>query len=130
MDNKNKFRLRNRFNSFRYAFNGFKIFIQTQPNARIHLFAAILIIICGSVIRLNLTEWCWLVMAIALVFITEMLNTAIEFLTDILSPGIHPLAKNAKDIAACAVLIASIAAVIIACLLFIPKLLRFHIYEL
>jgi diacylglycerol kinase len=67
------------------------------------------------------TEWCWIIIAIALVFITEMLNTSIEFLTDLVSPNYHPLAKNTKDVAAGAVLVAAIIAIILGLMIFLPK---------
>lgn len=69
-----------------------------------------------------MTEWRWIVLSIALVLVSELLNTAIEALVDLVSPGYHALAKRAKDAAAAAVLLAAIAAVIIGCTVFIPKL--------
>ena len=62
-----------------------------------------------------------IIIAIALVIITEMLNTAIEFLTDLVSPNFHPLAKKTKDVAAGAVLVAAIIAVILGLMVFLPK---------
>jgi diacylglycerol kinase (ATP) len=68
-------------------------------------------------------EWCWIVLAIVAVWSAEALNTAIEFLTDVASPGFHPIAGRAKDVAAGAVLIAAIGAVAIGVLVLGPHLL-------
>lgn len=111
-----------RIKSFSYAFQGIKTFFQTQHNAWIHILASVIIIIAGNVVKLSTNEWCWIIVAIALVFITEMLNTAIEFLTDLVSPEYHLLAKKTKDVAAGAVLVAAIIAVLIGLTVFLPKI--------
>ena len=98
---------------------GIKIFFQTQHNAWIHILATVIVIIVGNVVGLSTAEWCWISLAIALVFITEMLNTAIEFLTDLVSPEYHPLAKKTKDVAAGAVLVSAIFAVVIGIYVFL-----------
>ena len=121
--NENPFSLRNRIKSFSYAFQGIKTFFLTQHNAWIHAIATIIVIILGNIVALSTNEWCWIILSIALVFITEMLNTAIEFLTDIVSPEYHPLAKKTKDVAAGAVLFSAVFSLVIAFLIFIPKLL-------
>jgi diacylglycerol kinase (ATP) len=119
--NKTNFSIKHRIKSFSYAFQGLKIFFQTQHNARIHLLATIVVVLLGNIVKLTNTEWCWIIIAIALVFITEMLNTSIEFLTDLVSPNYHPLAKNTKDVAAGAVLVAAIIAIILGLMIFLPK---------
>jgi diacylglycerol kinase len=124
MISKNKFSFKSRIKSFSFAFQGIKTFFQTQHNAWIHTLAGICVIVLGIVFKLTIPEWCWLIFAIGLVFITEMLNTAIEFLTDLVSPEYHPLAKKVKDVAAGAVLFASIVAVLIGLIIFIPKFLE------
>jgi len=68
-------------------------------------------------------EWCWITLAIGLVILSEMFNTAIEYLTDLVSPEMHPLAKKTKDVASGAVLIAALMAVVIGLFIFIPKFL-------
>ncbi len=115
------FRWSDRIKSFGFAIDGLVAFFKTQPNAWIHSFAAVLAISCGVFLKIDRMEWCWILVVIALVFITEMLNTALEFLTDLASPNIHPLAKKVKDIAAAAVLIAAIVALFIAGIIFLPK---------
>lgn len=116
-----RFSIADRVQSFIYAFQGLRTFFQTQHNAWIHVFIAVMVIITGFYCGLNANEWLWIVLAIAMVFITEMLNTAIEFLSDFVFPEIHPQIKKVKDVSAAAVLIASIAAVIIGTIIFLPR---------
>ncbi len=123
MNNNKQFSLSNRIKSFGYAIEGIAIFFKTQHNSWIHAFAAIVVIIAGFVFKVNSSEWCLLTFAIALVIVSEMMNTAIEFLTDIVSPGFNPQAKKVKDVAAGAVLITAIAAVVIGLIVFLPKIL-------
>lgn len=114
--------LHKRIKSFGFAIQGIVTFFKTQTNAWIHLVAAVLICGMGYTYKISREEWCWIVAAIAFVFVTEMMNTAIEFLTDLASPSVHPLAKKVKDVAAGAVLIAAITSFIIALVIFIPKI--------
>jgi diacylglycerol kinase len=122
MSNPKFFSLRSRIKSFGFAIEGIVVFFKTQFNAWIHLLLACLACILGYLFEIDKAEWCWIALAIALVLITEMLNTALEFLTDLVSPSVHPLAKKVKDVAAGAVLLAAIAALAIAAIIFIPKL--------
>lgn len=112
-----------RANSFRYAFKGLKLFFVTQHNSWIHLVAALSVIASGFLFGITKTEWLFVVVAIALVIITEMLNTAIEFLVDFVSPEYNELAGKVKDIAAGAVLFAALMAAVIGILVFGPYLL-------
>ena len=68
--------------------------------------------------HLSPSEWCWLVLAISTVWTAEALNTAFEFLADAASPNFHPIVRDAKDVAAGAVLIAAIAATVIGVIVF------------
>ncbi len=124
MSNNKPFRIEDRIKSFRFAFQGIITFLKTEHNAWIHIVAAFVVIIAGFILKINNTEWCWLTFSIALVFIAEMFNTAIELLTDLASPDFHPLAKKVKDVAAGGVLIAAIAAVVIGSIIFLPKILN------
>ena len=105
-----------------YALRGIRIMIASQHNAWIHLAATLIVIAAGVVLRLSWAEWCWIVLAIVSVWTAEALNTAFEFLTDVASPGFHPVAGKAKDVAAGAVLLAAAGAVVIGMLIFGPKL--------
>jgi len=123
MNNNKSISISSRIKSFGFALEGIITFFRTQHNAWIHAFAAIIVIISGFVLKVNNNEWCLIFIAIALVFIAEMANTAIEFLTDIVSPEYNLQAKKVKDVAAAAVLISAIAAIVIGLIIFLPKLL-------
>ncbi len=112
-----------RANSFRYAFKGLKLFFTTQHNSWIHLFAAFSVIAAGFFFSITKTEWLFVIVAIALVLITEMLNTAIEFLVDLVSPDYNELAGKIKDLAAGAVLFVALMAAVIGVFVFGPYLL-------
>ncbi len=118
---KKPFRISDRIRSFKHAFEGLIELFGKEHNSWIHSLAALAIIITGFIVHLSTTEWILIVFAIGFVFITELINSSIERLIDILSPEIHPLAKQAKDLAAAAVLIAAITAVIIGILILGPK---------
>jgi|WetSurMetagenome_2_1015567.scaffolds.fasta_scaffold299790_2 diacylglycerol kinase (ATP) len=121
---KNKISFRKRITSFKYAFNGIGYMFRTQRNSLIHLLATFFVIILGFIVHLNLSEWSLIIFAIGLVFITELFNTAIEFLTDLISPDYHEKAGKVKDIAAGAVLITAIVSVAIGLMIFIPKFIQ------
>jgi diacylglycerol kinase (ATP) len=105
-----------------YALRGVR-FMLAERNARVLLAATLLACLAGLWLRLSALEWCAVIAAIALVWVAEGLNTAIERLTDLVSPGFHPLAGKAKDIAAGAVLLATAAAVSIGLIVFGGRLL-------
>lgn len=113
--------LQKRANSFRYAFQGLADLLRSQPNARIHLAMTIAVIGAGFYFDISSMEWVALVLCIALVFAMEAVNTALEYLTDLVSPGFHPLAGKAKDAAAAAVLLAAAGAVVVGLIIFLPK---------
>ncbi len=115
------FRIRDRLRSFRYAFSGCAALLRTQPNARIHFVATILVVTAGFYCGLSRGEWGMVAIAMAIVWIAEALNTAIESVADATIPEFHPLIQRAKDTGAAAVLIAAIGAVVIGGLVFGPK---------
>lgn len=108
--------------SFGNAFRGIGVALRSEPNARVHAVATLAVIAAGAWFRCSAGEWAVLAIATGAVWTAELLNTAIEKSMDLLHPTYHPLVKNIKDIAAGAVLIAAIAAVVAAGLIFIPKL--------
>lgn len=114
------FTLAARIKSVKYALNGILIMIKSQHNAWIHALATIIVCVISFYFGLTKSEWCWIVLAIILVWITEMLNTAIEFLADAVSPNYHPLIGQAKDVAAGAVLISAIGSIIIGMIIIVP----------
>ena len=103
-----------------YALQGIRTFYTTQYNAKIHLGFTLAVLVAGLLLSISVTDWCLLILAMGMVWSAEAANTALEFLTDLVSPDYHPLAKKAKDVAAGAVLLASIAAALVGLLVFIP----------
>jgi diacylglycerol kinase len=114
--------MRKRIASIGFALEGVLTLLRTQMNARIHLLATLVVVALGAYLGVQRTDWALLVFAIALVWTAEGLNTGIEFLADAAVPDPHSLIKHAKDVAAGAVLLASIAAAIIGALVFLPYL--------
>jgi diacylglycerol kinase len=110
--------------SFGYAFEGLGTMLRTQPNFVVHLTLALVALVIGIVLRLTPPELAVLVLTIGLVLVLECVNTAIESVCDIASPGFHPLVKRAKDVSAAAVLLAALASVGVGLLLFVPHLAR------
>ena len=109
------------FESFNYAFEGIIHVLRTQRNMRIHFGAALVALIAALVTDVTKIELIALVLAVAFVLIAEMLNTAIEAAIDVATTAFDPMAKLAKDIAAGAVLIATVNALIVGYLVFSGK---------
>lgn len=113
-----KTEIQKRLDSFGYAFKGIKDLFLTQRNAQIHLTVSIFVIIAGFFFNISKTEWLICILLIGLILAAEALNTALEFLTDLVSPDYHELAGKTKDVAAAAVLLLAIAAAIIGVMIF------------
>ena len=111
-----------RARSFTYAGRGIWRFFRTEHNAWIHLAATGMIIVFAFLFKLTRIEAISIVFCIAFVWVTEMINTAIEKAMDFISIERHEQIRNIKDMAAGAVLIASITAVIVGSIIFIPKI--------
>ena len=114
--------MKKRIQSFGYAGRGVWLAISTEANMKIHLAVAVLVVMAGFFFQISATEWMACLLCFGLVFTTEMINTAIENVVDLASPNRHELARNAKDVAAGAVLISAIISAIVGLLIFIPKL--------
>jgi diacylglycerol kinase len=121
--NTNKFSLKSRFGSLRFALNGLLSLLENEHNSRIHLIAAMAAIIMGIIMKLDHYEWSLLVIVIGIVFLTELLNSSLESLADLIDPEWNQLIMKAKDYGASAVLISAIVAILVGGLIFIPKLL-------
>lgn len=106
---------------FIYAFNGLVYTFRTQLNFKIHCISAVLVVLLGLYTKLTTAEWLWIALAIAMVLVLELINTAIEILVDLVSPQKQTKAGLIKDIAAAAVLIAAFLALAIALFIFVPK---------
>jgi diacylglycerol kinase (ATP) len=113
---------RDRLSSFRPAIEGWRHVLRTQPNAWIHTIISIAVIAVGFWVQMDTRSWSLIAVTMAVVWITEIVNTAIEAAVDLASPDHHPLAKVAKDVSAAAVVIAAFAAVLIGILLLGPPL--------
>jgi diacylglycerol kinase len=115
--------LRKRIESFGYAFKGIATLFKTQINARIHAVVLTLVVLAGLYFNIERTEWLVITLVAALVLSAEAMNTAVEFVVDLVSPDYHPLAGKAKDVAAAAVLLAAFGAIIVGLIIFLPKVL-------
>ena len=111
-----------RIHSFGHALRGWGYVLRTQHNAWIHSVVATLVILIGLWLGLPARDWAVLVLAIAMVFTAEFINTSIEAVVDLASPVHHPLAKVGKDVGAGAVLISALAAILIGLLILGPPL--------
>ena len=118
-----KFSMSKRIKSFGFAFNGFKILIKEEHNARIHLFAAACVLIAGFALKISTFEWIAIVFAIGFVITLEIINSAIENISNFISPEKHESIKKIKDLAAAGVLLSAVTALIIGLIIFIPKIL-------
>lgn len=118
-----KFSILARLRSFKYAFRGFVHLFRNEHNAWIHMLAAITVVIMGFSFRISADEWILIIIAIGIVFITELINTSIENLVDLLHPDKSPKAGKIKDLAAAAVLVSAIVAAIIGLIIFLPKII-------
>jgi diacylglycerol kinase len=114
--------IRSRARSFRYAFSGWWFVIRTQRNAWIHMVISVVVVALGVWLRLPARDWALIVFAIALVWTSEFLNTALEAVVDLASPQNHQLARVGKDVGAAAVLIAALSSALIGLLVLGPPL--------
>ena len=121
--NKSPISLKKSFKSFGFALNGLRIVVQEQNNARIHVLVALGAIIAGILLKNSPGEWIAICFAIGMVLISEIFNSAIEYVADFVSPDYHPLIKKIKDLSAGAVLISAVIAVIIGIIIYLPKII-------
>jgi diacylglycerol kinase (ATP) len=119
-----KWSIAGRLRSFRHAARGLVFLFRTQHNARIHLAATLLVVVLGGWLRVSATDWRWLILAIVLVWAAEAMNTALEHLCNVVSPGLNPSVRMAKDIGAGAVLVCSAGAAVLGAMVFLPYLQR------
>jgi diacylglycerol kinase len=113
---------RSRIRSFGYAFSGWWYVIRTQQNAWIHALASVLVMLVSAWLQISRIEWALIIIAIAMVWTAEFLNTALEVVVDMATKEHHPLAKVSKDVGAAAVLIASLCAILIGLIILGPPL--------
>jgi diacylglycerol kinase (ATP) len=119
-----EFSLIKRAQSFSHAGRGLRIFFKSTHNAWIHVAVFAAVVILGMYLAVSRFEWIALMLASGLVFVAEAFNTAIEIDINLTSPTYHPYARDTKDVAAGAVLIASVIAAVVGCLVFIPYFIK------
>jgi diacylglycerol kinase (ATP) len=107
--------------SFGFAFAGIRYLVRTQPNVWVHLSVALLVIALSAVLGVQRAELAALVLAIGLVLAAEATNTSIEVVVDLVSPEYDPRAGRAKDLAAGAVLLATLTAIAVGLLVLLPR---------
>lgn len=112
-----------RVQSFEHAGNGIRIFLKTTHNAWVHIAVSVIVIWFGFIFNVTQTEWLFIILSMGFVLTAEAFNTALEFDIDLTSPEYHEYAKYTKDVAAGAVVIASITASVIGLIIFVPKFL-------
>lgn len=116
--------LTSRVQAFRHAFRGLFYVMKTQRNAWIHTAITLAVFVIGIWLEISLIEWAIIILTVAMVFMAEIINTAIEAVVDLASPNKHPLAKIGKDVGAAAVLVSAIASILVGLLILGPPLLQ------
>lgn len=119
----NGFTLRKRLRSFSYAFHGIFLLVSQEANVWIHCFAAVCVIAAGFFFGISTMEWVAVVFAIGMVLAAEAVNSAVEALADRVTENYDEAIKRTKDLASGAVLILAMAAAVIGCIIFIPKII-------
>ncbi len=114
--------MKNFFTSFKYAFAGIISSIKTERNFKVQSLSAALVLLFAFILKVDTIEWTILILCMILVLSLEMINSAIEKICDLIQPNQHPQIKIIKDVAAGAVLLASIGAAIIGAIILLPKL--------
>ncbi|OEG08666.1 UDP kinase [Enterococcus termitis] len=125
MDSKDKQTGKNKhfIASLEFALQGIRTVFKEERNMRTHVVMGFLAIVLGFVFRLTIAEWLWLLLAIFLVLVVEIINTVFENVVDMFTDfHFHPIGKKIKDMAAGAVLLTSGFAVVVGLLLFVPKI--------
>ncbi len=112
---------RSLLNSLGYALSGLGQAWGTQRNLRIQVALAVVALVLAAVLGLGVAQWAMLITVISLVVTAELLNTALEAAVDAAQPEYHPKARMAKDVAAGAVVVASLGALAVGAWLFLPK---------
>jgi diacylglycerol kinase len=108
--------------SLNYAWQGIRYCLRFEKNFRIQAIVVLITLLCGILFTINFNEWIIIIFCWAFVLALEIINTAIEKLSDIVNASIHPVIKQVKDLSAGAVLLASIMSFIIGCIIFLPKI--------
>lgn len=127
MNDKKESFLVNRIKSVGYAYKGAVYLFKTESSIKIQTFIALFVTITGFYFDISKTEWLFQVAMIGLVLSMEGVNTAIEYIADFIHPELHPGIGRIKDIAAGAVFIAAMASVVVAIIIYYPKIVLLFI---
>lgn len=119
---KEKFSVRKRIVSFKYALNGLRILFSEEHNARIHFAVTIFVVTMGILFSISSVEWMILGILTGMVFSLEIINSAIENLCDYISPEWNNMIKKIKDLMAAAVFITTVISVVCGTIIFLPKI--------
>jgi diacylglycerol kinase (ATP) len=117
-------KFKTRLKSFTFAISGILLALKTQANMRIHVAISAAVIAAATYLQLSKADWLWLILSIILVLSAELLNSAFEFVCDVISPQHNASVGRAKDIAAGAVLVVACGAAIVGLLVFWPYIYR------
>lgn len=112
--------IRKRILSFKFALEGILTALKDEPNLKVHFLIGVLALILGFIFQISPVAWVILILVIGMVVALELTNTAIEELINSFTDKLHPSAKKAKDVAAGAVLVASMTALLIGAIIFLP----------
>ena len=112
------------YKSFIYAFRGLFKTLAEEQNLQIQSLAGLVVIVLGWCLEIKIWEWCILLLVIFIVILMEIINSAVERITDVLKPRLDTYVKEIKDIMAAAVMLASLVAVVIGLIIFIPYFLK------
>jgi len=110
--------------SFKYAFKGITHALREEQNMRVHFLAVAVVVVLAIFFQVSAIEAIVLVVVAALVIMAELINTALERVVDVIKPRMHPYAKSIKDMQAAMVLMASLAALVVGLIIFLPKVLE------
>jgi diacylglycerol kinase len=119
----NKFSVSDRLKSIGYAWDGLKIMLIEEHNFRVHLFVLISVILASFALHIDKNEWLTILLATGFVFSMEIMNTAIENLSDFITDERNAAIKKIKDLSAAAVLVSAIIAIVAGLIIFLPKVL-------
>lgn len=122
LNKKEKFSVRKRIVSFKYALNGLRILFSEEHNARIHAAITIFVVTMGILFSISSVEWMILCILTGMVFSLEIINSAIENLCDYISPEWNNMIKKIKDLMAAAVFITTVISVVCGTIIFLPKI--------
>jgi diacylglycerol kinase (ATP) len=119
-----RFSVRQRLQSFKFAIAGLRHLLKSEHNSRIHLAASIATVAFSLALQISAEDWRWIVLAIAIVWTAEALNSALEGVCDVISPGFDERIGRVKDMAASGVLVVAVASAIIGLITFFPYIVR------